>query len=560
MGLLLAALLPALAPCASAFEFPLTRSQRVQKVVEEGQALLQRGDYLSAAETCARALDIRSDWAPAYLCRGEARLKSGDPGASRDARKALDLDPRSGEALRILGMFEYEAGRYSSAVRNFDEALRRSKLKPDEVPTVYYFRAKAKLKLGDVDGALADSDKGMAVLIGISGNYADWSFYSLRAEARRRKGRTAEADEDEKRVLSLLEERLRRRPLEAPEILRMKAESHTLLRDYDAAAKDYADLLAKGAGEASDRVDRADALIGAERHQEAVEELSRVLERDPGNPRALKLRGYAGLYLGREKAAISDLDAYLRLRPKDASAYTYRAIARLNIKDFAGGLSDIEMSQALLPKEAASLEARKAYALSMLGRHSEALACASRVLASQPESYSARCAQARSSVKTGRCREASASLNWLVDRLPSSAEYLEMRADCRWEARDMAGSISDLERALALQSGFAAIAVRLALRHREYLDSFPAKASLPELLRSRRFLDRAVALWEPSPTLRLLRGRTLYEIALRTPPPQAGRLLDEAKAECRAVLRKQPRNAAAKALLKKIASSGHLYR
>src|SRR5437879_4884930 len=92
----------------SAFDIPLTRTQRARKLVEEGQRQILRMDFTRAIDSCTRALVIRDDWSPAYLCRSEARLLAKEStAASQDAQKAMKLDPNSGEPLRILGILEY---------------------------------------------------------------------------------------------------------------------------------------------------------------------------------------------------------------------------------------------------------------------------------------------------------------------------------------------------------------------------------------------------------------------------------------------------------------------
>ncbi|MBI5245462.1 MAG: tetratricopeptide repeat protein [Elusimicrobia bacterium] len=530
-----------IASSAGAFEFPLTRMQRVQKLVDEGYESLQRGDALRAAETCARAVELGGDYAPAYLCRGEARLRNGDPQAGLDALQALNLDPKSGDAYRVLGMLDFEAGRHAAAVRSFDQALSKSKLKPDEVSNVYYYRARAKLKLGDLDGALKDTERGMAVLVGIQGNYFDWSFYSLRAEIRRKQGKTSEADADERKVLHLLEDRMRSRPREASELLRLKAESHSLLRDFNAAANDYAALISKSTGDAAAQADRADALINAERLTEAEEELGRALLTEPGGPRALKLRGYVRVRLDRNADAVEDLDAAIEARPKDGVAYSYRAVAKLNLEDYEGGLSDILQAQELSPAEAGALDSRKAYALAMLSRHKEALPLAQGVLVKQPENYPANVARARSAAALGRCDEAARSLDWLIEKVPQSSEYLDLRAGCRCAARDFTLCLADSEKAAALEPGSRPLAMSLALRRRAYLDAFPAKADAAELLRSARLFGKASKLGRLGPDELPAFARTVLEL-FRQPASQGEertRLLGEAKDACKSALKQR---------------------
>ncbi|MFA6093097.1 MAG: tetratricopeptide repeat protein [Elusimicrobiota bacterium] len=494
MNLLPLLLAAAIAPPCRAFQFPLTQMQKVRKLVDEGQEQLQRGDYARAIETCESALRLRADYAPAYLCRSEARLKTGDPQARQDAVQALRLDPASGEAYRMLGLYEFESGRTEEALKDFDRALERVKLKPDEVPNVYYYRARSKMKLGDLPGALKDAERGMAVLMGVSGNYFDWSFHSLRAEILRKLGRTAEADKDEQKVLSLLDERLLRRPEESAQLLRMKAESHGLLRDYNAAAQDYARLLAKGEGLPSDRVEHADALLNADKPAEAEKELSLVLSLSPKELKALRLRGYARIRLGRSADALRDLDEILRMAPEDGTTLGYRAMARSDLEDYAGALSDLGRAQALLPAEADALEARKAFVYSKLGRHEDALAAADKALKRRPESIAAHDAVARSASALGRCEQVEAAVAWLLEKTQQSGEPYALRAACRCRDAASDACLADSEKAALFSPDSDTYALDLARRQRSRAESHGTRPDAQALRRCLRSFEKAAAL------------------------------------------------------------------
>lgn len=287
-SLLPALLLGPLPPAfqASAFQFPMTRAQRAQKLVEEGLGHILHGEYFQAIDSCTRALSIRDDWAPAYNCRGEARMRVKDPQADQDARRAESLDPKSGEPYRLLGQLEYEAGKLSQAIRFFDRALSRSKLHPEKITDIYYHRARAKTRLGDLGGALQDVARGLGILQGLNGDYADWSFHSLRAEILRRQGRGGESEADERRVVSLIDARLRRRPWEAMQLLPRRAQARIWLRRYQEAARDYGEMLAL----------------------------------DPDNVPALLGRARANSLAGRTDQELFDPDRALRMSPDDTQA------------------------------------------------------------------------------------------------------------------------------------------------------------------------------------------------------------------------------------------------
>lgn len=545
-----------LAPPLAAFELPLTRNQRVQKLVEQGQMRISRGEYLQAAELCAQALDLRSDWAPAYLCRGEARMKNGDPEAGKDAQHALNLDPESGEAYRVLGIMAFELGDHRKAVADFDLALARAKLKPDEVPSVYYYRARSKMHLDDLAGALKDTERGQAVLTGFAGNYSDWSFYSLRADIERRMGKAEQADKDERQVVDLLDQRIRRKPEQAAEFLRLRAESHTLLREYDQAAEDYGAVIAQSTGDVQGLTSRADAFISAERFAAAVDDLDKALQLDPKHLSALKLRAYARLRMNRDAEAVADLDAYLASKPKDAAALGYRGIARLNLERYGAALEDLETAQALIPGDAQGLEGRKAYAYAMLGRSQEAWDSALKSLAKHPESISAHMAKARAGVALGLCAEAAPSLDWLIERVADSGTYLDLRAQCRCSKKDFSLCLTDTEKAVRLSPESGPMALHLWSRHMDWLDAEPAKKDL-EALRKARRLFRSALLKAPSvsPAEQTRHLKSLLQLAEKVPGDaleEKTQTLKEAQALSAALLKRSPKDAQARKLAARV--------
>ncbi len=550
-----------LAPPLGAFEFPLTRNQRVQKLVEQGQQRINQGEFLQAAELCAQALDLRADWAPAYLCRGEARMKNGDPDAGKDAERALTLDPKSGEAYRVLGIMAFEVGDHKGAVEDFDKALALTKLKPDEVPSIYYYRARSKMHLNDLQGALKDCERGQAVLTGFAGNYSDWSFYSLRADIQRRMGRTEDADKDERRVVDLLDQRIRRKPDQAAEYLRLRAESHTLLREYDQAAQDLGTVIAQSTGDVAGLTSRADAYISAERFGAAMEDLDKALQLDPKHLPALKLRAYARLRMNRDAEAVADLDEYLDSRPTDGAALGYRGIARLNLERFAPALEDLEKAQVLIPGDSQGLEGRKAYAYAMLGRHPEAWESSLKSLSKHPESFSAHMAKARSGVALGRCAQAAPSLDWLVERVTDSGTYVDLRASCRCALKDFTRCLADSEKAVRLSPESGLMALNLWARHMDWRVAEPVKEDLEALRKSRRLyrsaLLKAPSIKAPEQTRHL---KALLRLAEKVPADaveEKAQALKEARTLSETLLKKSPKDgelrklsARVKALLK----------
>ena len=527
--------------------FPLTRTQRAQKLVEEGQGQILRRDYAHAIESCTKALDVEKDWVPAYLCRGEARLRLGDPLANQDAQKALTLDPTSGEPYRLLGLLEYEAGRYHSAIHKFDEALKSVKLKPEAVPEVYYHRAKSRLNLGDPKMALEDVQRGIGIMQGVNGDFEDWSFYDLRAEIYRSMGDAKKAEAEQKRVIGLINERLKHHPEESSELLRRRAEANAMLRDYDAAVRDYGQVLKADGSDVGTLLDRATVLSLQGKSEASIQDADRALKINPRLPEALYRRAVERAKLGRHRPALEDFDAYLALRPKDAQAWMERGVCKQSLEDYKGAVKDFDQARALGFSKDSALWEHRAFSLEMLGRHAGALYAARKALALDPANYTAHTVRAQAGWALGRCADAVPSLDWLIDKAPSIAQFRSMRGECRCSSGDDEQGLLDLETAAEMNSKSRYIILSLALHHRIYLNRHPEKASAAELRRSMGYFDAAAALGKPDLDQKLGRLLSAMELSRKLKKVRAARaertaLLDSSRQECRVLTKKYRKN------------------
>ena len=547
----------ALPPACSgeALDFLLTRNQRAQKLVEEGQRQILRGNYLQAIDSCTRALGIRDDWGPAYLCRSEARLLTKDAqAASQDAQKAYTLDPKSGGPFRILGILEFQSGRYAQAAELFTRALKLTKMRPEDISDVFYYRAYSYFNIDRFADALSDVDNGLGVLRGVNGDYSDSSFYALRAEINRRIGKDAVADADERRVLRLVDERIRQNPADLVELLRRRAEAHAHLREYAESAKDYDQLLAQSPDDARALVDQANVYSLAGRHADAVKQLDRALTVDPASLPALRLRAMERFTLGDLQGSLADLDAALALKPDDAATLTHRGILKRYLADYKGSLKDLDSAQALNPAADSSFWGHKAYVLEMLDDHAGAIVAAEKALRVDPDNKAGHTAMALATTALGRCDAAMPSLNWLTQHGADSEQFYRLRGECRCKADELPGCVSDMQSALTLDPASPLIALRVAQSFRKYLDVFPLKAIESELRKARDYYSRAAGL-KPLPAAdRLEQARTSLELSRVLPNRGArgerARLAREAQAACQAVLKEDPRNRKALDLLR----------
>lgn len=97
-----------------------------------------------------RALELDPTDPDAFCLRGFTRHFLGDPrGAIEDHTRALALRPGDRRALLNRGAVLHEVGDHAGALRDLDLVVA-------DDPSALLFRGRARLALGDLDGAFAD--------------------------------------------------------------------------------------------------------------------------------------------------------------------------------------------------------------------------------------------------------------------------------------------------------------------------------------------------------------------------------------------------------------------
>ncbi|MCW5823749.1 MAG: tetratricopeptide repeat protein [Cyanobacteria bacterium TGS_CYA1] len=124
-------------------------------------------------------------------------------------------------------------------------------------------------------------------------------------------------------------------------------------------------------------------------HQLAVEELSRAIEIEPSFRNAIILKAQAAGYLRAEKAYPIICEA-LEKYPTMTSLYLVRSGVKLDLSDYEGALLDLE-SASKSNQSNWGLLINRAYCLSQLGRHKEALADLDKAISLRPDDKSTFC-------------------------------------------------------------------------------------------------------------------------------------------------------------------------
>ena len=119
-----------------------------------GIAKLELKQYNDAIADFDEAIQLKPDYAIAYVARGLVKYKVGQyESAIADYDTAIQLKLGDAIAYKARGLVKYKVGQYESAIVDYDTAIQ---LKPDD--TVYYWRGEAKAALGEYNAAIADYD------------------------------------------------------------------------------------------------------------------------------------------------------------------------------------------------------------------------------------------------------------------------------------------------------------------------------------------------------------------------------------------------------------------
>ncbi len=190
---------------------PFLRAQ-AQKIdtadleLKRGKQQYAKHDLAGAIASYSKAIELRPDWAVAYVRRGYVRWMQGDVDkAVADFDKAMELDPAStrddlsiAEAYVSHGSIRKNNLQIEPAIADYDKAIR---LSPRRTET-YLQRGQARLLNDDLAGAIADFDY-------VTANDKYDSFnralaYADRSLAKRLLGKTEESQIDMQESLVLM--------------------------------------------------------------------------------------------------------------------------------------------------------------------------------------------------------------------------------------------------------------------------------------------------------------------------------------------------------------------
>jgi tetratricopeptide (TPR) repeat protein len=278
----------------------------------------------------------------------------------------------------------------------------------------YYYRAIAKISLGDWTGADADISKSIEI------NPFIKDSYRIRAVARHNSHKFDDAIVDYRRSLEDY-------PDDKDLMLNM-AMCNLAMKHYQEA-----DSCLRWVAERDSTNERV-YLAMAQMHLEqndtigSLDYLSRAIELNNSNVQAYLMR--CEIYfsvLNDFKKATADMDEVIRLEPNNVSYYINRSIMRYKINDYRGTMADLDYAIALEPD---NLTARYNRALlrTEVGANNKAIEDYNFVLSHDPDNYPALYNRTMLLINTGQYQQGISGLNAMLAKDQDDFVALYQRA------------------------------------------------------------------------------------------------------------------------------------
>ncbi|MBR0552114.1 tetratricopeptide repeat protein [Stakelama marina] len=386
---------PGYKPSAADIKTLTSDDQSVDKLLSNGNVLLDAGKYADALKQFTRATDLAPDDQTAWTDRGlaEAWLKKF-PEASVSLDRAASKGPATIYIHHGRGLLAELQGDNKTAITEFSAAIASQ---PDDVFALAH-RASARLSISDFHGAIADTDKIL------SGNAKNGQAYWLKFQAFLGLDDEAQAEDVIKTMLAAI-----------PDDPQAKIN----------AASMYSQL---------DQKEKARALLS-----------SQSTDVSPAQ------RAYLESMLHDDsdvEAKERDLDKAIALKPDEPAAYMARAVLRRQQSDFSGALADVNKVLSLNPKDG-NAYLLKANILSSMGRPAAVVDVAKQVAEAIPENGYGHVVAAKIYSHFDMRKEALAEIDAALKIEPEPYIYLN-RADVM-DPTDLDGRIAEAQKALILQ-------------------------------------------------------------------------------------------------------------
>lgn len=255
-------------------------------------------DPFKAIELLDQAIELKEDYADAYLERGkrkvdienvnEIRVNFND--AIEDYNTYIQMRPKNPVAFAERGYAYRRLDRDSMALSDYNRAIRLDAKYAD----AYLGRAWVKMKMDDNDAALKDLEKAVQ----IKPDFAQAHYWH---------GNINYGYGEYEKAIADLDKALKADPnyLEA---LDLRAASKQFSNRFAEAVEDFNRLQALNPKEFDSYFNRGVCYQSMGKHREAVADFDKILEKNPGSADAYLRRGVSRMVLGQKAEADKDFE------------------------------------------------------------------------------------------------------------------------------------------------------------------------------------------------------------------------------------------------------------
>ncbi|MGL5785524.1 MAG: tetratricopeptide repeat protein [Bacteroidales bacterium] len=321
---------------------------------------------------------------------------------------------------------------YLLSIQYFNQVI---KVKP-YLAEPYFFRAVAKLELGDFKGAEEDC------ALSIERNPFITNSYECRGIARLNLGDNKGAVEDFDRGLEYSPEN--------KSMLLNKALAHLEMKNTEAAGADLEKLIKLHPNFYNAYVTRASYSMEVKDTLQAISDLSKAIDIDKNNFYAWANRGLIKYEKKDFKGAVADLDEAVKLEPDKTALYVNRGIVRYNLNDLRGAMADYDRVLTLEPNNVMGLYNR-GLLRAQVGDNNRAIKDFDNLLKQEPDNYFAYYNRGLLREETGDLKGAVADISKVIDEYADFLPGYYLRSEIKRKMNDVKGAELDYWTAMELQ-------------------------------------------------------------------------------------------------------------
>jgi tetratricopeptide (TPR) repeat protein len=309
--------------------------------VNRCKAYIEKEAFAAAEADCNKALQLDPKNGEALKWRGAARyLQNNLDSSILDFNQVLKDNPQDAQVWRWRGNSWYWLNKLDKAIADFTEALRlnsKSAITWFNRGEAYYWSEKYSEAVGDLSESLTHDPK-----YGKAWYTRGLCYFYL--------GKFDLANADLTQALAL-------DPQNA-DILAWRGRSHFSNSKDDLALADLTEALRLNPNHSFAWMYRGDLYRATEKHELAITDYTQALLIDQKNSDALNKRGLSYYALRRYEEAIADFNAVLIQTPQSAEALSYRGDAYKDLGKWDLALKDYTEGLRLQPKNAELIASR----------------------------------------------------------------------------------------------------------------------------------------------------------------------------------------------------------